>query len=93
MARLYVDFPQESRIKKVSKTLAKFLNIGSESKFIILQMIHSIALKYPQYFKEHYRSLTILQIEKLYCKLLKLEILHLLIDDYNFNLILEELLY
>ncbi|CAK85293.1 unnamed protein product (macronuclear) [Paramecium tetraurelia] len=43
--------------------------------------------------KTHYRALTILQIEKLYCKLLKLEILSLLIDENNFNNILEELLY
>ncbi|CAK75148.1 unnamed protein product (macronuclear) [Paramecium tetraurelia] len=93
ISRLYLQFPQESRIKKLIRTVVKFLNIGSESKFIILQMLHQLALSYPQYVKEHYRALSILQIEKLYCKLLKLEILSLLIDENNFNNILEELLY
>lgn len=36
VARIYLEFPSDQRIKKISRTLVKFLNIGSESKFIIL---------------------------------------------------------
>jgi AP-3 complex subunit beta len=48
---------------------------------------------YPQILKEHYRAFTIIQIEKLYCKIRKLEILQLLIDDTNVQLILDELVH
>lgn len=93
IANFFMDFPQIPRLKKLVRTLTRFLNIASESKFITLCTLHKLALSYPELLREHYRSFTIIQIEKLYCKIKKLEIIYLLIDESNFSLILEELLH
>lgn len=36
ITKIYLDYPQEARLKKLIKTLIRFLNISSESKYVIL---------------------------------------------------------
>lgn len=93
IAHLAVDFPYPELLNKVSKALIRFVNINSDSKYIILQAIEKLCLKYPQHFKSNFRSLFVTQLEKVYCKVKKIEILYYVVDDLNVGQILDELNY
>ncbi|KAL4466424.1 hypothetical protein ABPG73_019042 [Tetrahymena malaccensis] len=93
IAHIAIDFPQPDLLSKVAKALLRFVNINSDSKLIILQAIEQFSIKYPQYFKNSYRTLFVTQLEKVYCKVKKIEILYHIVDDLNVGHILDELNY
>ena len=46
-------------------------------------MIECISFKYPEFLSKNYKELFIIQLEKLYCKLKKIDILYNIVDKNN----------
>ncbi len=63
----------------------RFMNMSSETKYVILSTIEIISIKFPNIVKDYYKSFFIISLEKNYCKLKKIDILFNLIDELNFN--------
>ena len=52
--------------KKLTKALIRFLNLSSETKLIVLQMLKRLSFEFPQILKNYYKSFFIINLEKLY---------------------------
>lgn len=81
----------EGYVSKAYRALMRFMNMSSETKYVMLSMVKRIATEYPHIVSPYHRSFWIITLEKNYCKLIKMEILSLIANSQNWSEISSEL--
>ncbi len=69
------------------------LNLSSEIKLVIIEKLIEVGRKNPEILEDKFPSFFINMLEKHYVKLKKIELLEVVANDYNFNKIVDELMY
>lgn len=86
-------FPDDYHLRLCTQHLLRFLNMSSEIKMIILEMLSRISELFPEIIRGNIRSLFLFRLDRSYTKIKKIKLLAQLVSDSNFDLILNEISY
>jgi len=89
-SKIALFLKDEALVKRYTEALLRYMNKTSDVKFNVLVMLEEIAQKYPKLVSRYYKNFYIHQIERLYCKTIKLKILNMIVEDWNFYDIFQE---
>lgn len=61
---VFIELKLDDKVRMHYKSLLRFLNMSSETKFIVLILLEKIAKKYPNFLQNSYRYFYLISLEK-----------------------------